>query len=157
MLVDALDAKIVRFFTDSPRSSVLEASRVLKVARATVQSRIDRMIESGVIGSWVPQPDPANFGFPVVAFCSVTITQEIGHDAIIESLRAIPEIIEVHTVTGNSDLMVRIAARSNPDMQRVLDAMIATKSVVRCSSVIVLNSHIQGRTLPLMEAAAESM
>ncbi len=32
MLVDALDAKIVRFFTDSPRSSVLEASRVLKVA-----------------------------------------------------------------------------------------------------------------------------
>jgi Lrp/AsnC family transcriptional regulator for asnA, asnC and gidA len=91
----------------------------------------------------------------VVAFCSVTITQEIGHDAIIESLSAIPEIIEVHTVTGNSDLMVRIAARSNPDMQRVLDAMIATKSVVRCSSVIVLNSHIQGRTLPLMEAAAK--
>ncbi|MDR6687181.1 Lrp/AsnC family transcriptional regulator for asnA, asnC and gidA [Arthrobacter sp. 1088] len=115
------------------------------------------MIENGVIGSWVPQPDPANFGFPVVAFCSVTITQEIGHDAIIQSLSAIPEIIEVHTVTGNSDLMVRIAARSNPDMQRVLDAMIATKSVVRCSSVIVLNSHIQGRTLPLMEAAAKSV
>ena len=38
-----LDAKIVRFFTDSPRASVLEASRVLKVARATVQSRLDRM------------------------------------------------------------------------------------------------------------------
>ncbi len=36
------------------------------------------MIENGVIGSWVPQPDPANFGFPVVAFCSVTITQEIA-------------------------------------------------------------------------------
>ena len=33
MNVDPLDAKIVRFFTDSPRASVLEASRVLKVAR----------------------------------------------------------------------------------------------------------------------------
>src|SRR5450830_1826121 len=78
--VEALDAKIVRFFTDSPRSSVLEASRVLKVARATVQSRLDRMQDGGVIGSWVPQPDPSRFGYPVVAFCSLTINQDLGHD-----------------------------------------------------------------------------
>ena len=45
-------------------------------------------------------------------------------------------------------------SRSNPDLQRVLDAMIATKTVLRSSSVIVLNTHFQGRTLPLLEAAA---
>ena len=38
MNVDSMDAKIVRFFTDSPRASVLEASRVSEIARATVQS-----------------------------------------------------------------------------------------------------------------------
>jgi DNA-binding Lrp family transcriptional regulator len=155
MDVDALDAKIVRFFTDSPRASVLEASRVLNVARATVQSRLDRMQDRGVIGSWVPQPDPARFGFPVVAFCSLTINQDLGHDAVVEALAAIPELIEIHTVSGSSDLMARIAARSNPDLQRVLDAMIATRTVLRSSSVIVLNTHFQGRTLPLLEAAAQ--
>ena len=56
--------------------------------------------------------------------------------------------------SGSSDLMARIAARSNPDLQRVLDAMIATRTVLRSSSVIVLNTHFQGRTLPLLEAAA---
>lgn len=81
MKVDALDAKIVRFLTDTPRGSVLEASRVLGVARATVQSRLDRMAETGVISSWVPRADPAKFGFPVVAFCSLTINQDLGHDA----------------------------------------------------------------------------
>lgn len=70
-MVDALDARIVRFFTEQPRASVLEASRVL-----------------------------------------------------------------------------------GPDLQRVLDAMIATKMVRRASSVIVLNTHFQGRTLNLLEAAA---
>ena len=90
MDVDPLDAKIVRFFTDSPRASVLEASRVLKVARATVQSRLDRMQGAGVIGSWVPQPDPAHFGFPVVAFCSLTINQDLGHDAVVEALAQDP-------------------------------------------------------------------
>ncbi len=76
-----------------------------------------------------------------------------------EALAAIPELIEVHTVSGSSDLMARIAARSNPDLQRVLDAMIATRTVLRVSSVIVLNTHFQGRTfqgrtLNLLEAAA---
>ncbi|MEJ1178368.1 Lrp/AsnC family transcriptional regulator [Arthrobacter sp. R4] len=156
MNVDALDAKIVRFFTDSPRASVLEASRVLGVARATIQSRLDRMTEAGVISSWVPQPDPASFGFPVVAFCSLTINQDLGHDAVAEALAAIPELIEIHTVSGSSDLMARIAARSNPDLQRVLDAMIATKTILRASSVIVLNTHFQGRTLNLLEAAAST-
>lgn len=154
MSVDALDAKIVRFFTDSPRASVLEASRMLAVARATVQARLDRMTAAGIIGAWVPQPDPAKFGFPVVAFCSLTINQDVGHDAVAAALAAIPEIVEVHTVSGSSDLMARLAARSNPDLQRVLDAMIATRTVTRASSVIVLNTHFEGRTLNLLEAAA---
>ncbi|MEE2522419.1 Lrp/AsnC family transcriptional regulator [Pseudarthrobacter sp. J75] len=154
MSVDGIDAKIVRFFTDSPRSSVLEASRILKISRATVQSRLDKMVENGVIGSWVPQPDPAHFGFPVVSFCSLTINQDMGHDTVVEVLAGIPELMEIHTVSGSFDLMVRIVARSNSDLQRVLDAMIATKTILRSSSVIVLNTHFQGRTLPLLEAAA---
>lgn len=154
MNVDALDARIVRLFTDHPRISVLEASRMLKVARATVQSRLDRMSANGVISSWVPQPDPAAFGYPVVAFCSLTINQDLGHDAVVAALSQIPEILEIHTVSGGSDLLARIAARSNPDLQRVLDAIIATRTVLRSSSVLALNTHFQGRTLPLLEAAA---
>ncbi|MFI5085129.1 MAG: Lrp/AsnC family transcriptional regulator [Actinomycetales bacterium] len=153
MTVDALDARIVRIFTDHPRLSVLEASRTLQVARATVQSRLDRMLASGVISSWVPQAEPAAFGYPVVAFCSMTINQDVGHDAVVEALSGIPEILEIHTVSGESDLLARIAARSNLDLQRVLDAIIATRTVIRSSSVIALNTHFQGRTLPLLEAA----
>ncbi len=153
--IDALDARIVRFFTDTPRASVLEASRSLGIARATVQARLDKMIESGVIAAWVPQPDPARFGYPVMAFCSLTINQDVGHNAVAEALAGIPELIEVHTVSGNSDVLVRVAARSNPDLQRVIDAMIATRTVQRASSVIVLDTHFQNRTLDLLESAAQ--
>ncbi|GAB4099663.1 Lrp/AsnC family transcriptional regulator [Sinomonas halotolerans] len=154
MKVDRLDARIVRLFTEEQRMSVLEASRLLKVARATVQARLDRMLSSGVIGRWAPQPEPRAFGFPVVAYCSLTIHQDFGHDVVAEALARIPEVLEVHTVSGDSDLMARVAARSNADLQRVLDAVTATKAVVRSSSVIVLNTHFEGRTLPLLEAAA---
>ena len=154
MKVDELDARIVRLFTDEQRMSVLEASRILRVARATVQARLDRMVSNGVIARWAPQPEPRAFGFPVVAYCSLTIHQGFGHDAVAAALSEIPEVLEVHTVSGDSDFLARVAARSNADLQRVLDAITATRAVVRSSSVIVLNTHFEGRTLPLLEAAA---
>ncbi|GAA1352008.1 Lrp/AsnC family transcriptional regulator [Arthrobacter koreensis] len=156
MATDQLDARIVSLFTDDPRMSVLEASRTLKVARATVQARLDRMQRSGVIAGWGPRLDPAALGYVVTAYCSLTIRQDMGHDAVVAALAEIPEIQEAHTVSGESDLIARVAARSNSDLQRVIDSMVATGAVLRSSSVIVLNTHFEGRMLPLLHAAAGS-
>ena len=156
MATDQLDARIVSLFTDDPRMSVLEASRTLKVARATVQARLDRMQRSGVIAGWGPRLDPAALGYVVTAYCSLTIRQDMGHDAVVAALAEIPEIQEAHTVPGESDLIARVAARSNSDLQRVIDSMVATGAVLRSSSVIVLNTHFEGRMLPLLHAAAGS-
>lgn len=154
MSTDALDAQIIALFTDEPRMSVLEASRALKVARATVQARLDRMQRTGVISGWGPRIDPAALGYAVLAYCSLTISQDTGHDAVVRALAEIPEIQEIHTVSGESDLLARVAARSNSDLQRVIDSIVATRTIVRSSSVIVLNTHFDGRTLPLLHAAS---
>ncbi|MET4061229.1 DNA-binding Lrp family transcriptional regulator [Arthrobacter sp. UYP6] len=154
MPTDALDAQIIELFTDEPRMSVLEASRSLKVARATVQARLDRMQRLGVISGWGPRIDPAALGYTVLAYCSLTISQDSGHDAVVRALAEIPEIQEIHTVSGESDLLARVAARSNSDLQRVIDSIVATRTIVRSSSVIVLNTHFDGRTLPLLQAAS---
>ncbi|MDN3482993.1 Lrp/AsnC family transcriptional regulator [Arthrobacter sp. APC 3897] len=154
MPTDALDARIIALFTDEPRMSVLEASRTLQVARATVQARLDRMQKAGIISGWGPRIDPAALGYSVLAYCSLTINQDSGHDAVVAALARIPEIQEIHTVSGESDLLARVAARSNSDLQRVIDSIVATRTIVRSSSVIVLNTHFDGRTLPLLEAAS---
>ncbi|NYE94710.1 Lrp/AsnC family transcriptional regulator for asnA, asnC and gidA [Psychromicrobium silvestre] len=154
-MIDALDARIVRLYTLEPRISVLEASRQLGIARATVSSRLEKLQASGAIRSWAPSLDPGSFGYPVLAFCFLTIEQPHGHDRVVDALVDIPEIIEVHTVSGESDLLVKVAARSNSDLQRVLDAMAVTEVVVRSSTVLALNTHFEARTLPLFEAAAK--
>jgi DNA-binding Lrp family transcriptional regulator len=152
--IDTLDSQIVTLFAGDPRMSVLEASRVLKVARATVQARLDKMQRSGVIAGWGPRIAPRELGYVVKAYCSLTIRQEAGHDAVATALSDIPEVLELHTVSGESDLLACVVARSNADLQRVLDEITATNTVLRSSSVIVLNSHFEGRTLPLVQAAA---
>lgn len=151
MPVDQLDAELISLFAAEPRISVLEASRRAGVARATVQARMQRLQREGTVRGFGPDIDPAALGYTVVAFCTVEIRQGLGHDAVTDHLVGIPEVLEAHTITGPGDLMVRVAARSNTDLQRVIDLVVADESVTRTSTTIVLRTQIPSRTLPLLE------
>lgn len=154
MQIDQTDARIVKLFSEQPRISVLEASRQLGLARATVQSRLDKLLEHGAVATFAPRLDPANFGYPVSAFVSVRVEQEAGHVSLGEFLAGIPEVTEMHTVSGEYDVFCRVVARSNADLQRVLDRIAAHPTPVRTSSSIVLTTQFEHRTLPALEAAA---
>jgi DNA-binding Lrp family transcriptional regulator len=157
--VDALDARIMMLFATEPRIGVLEASRRLGVARGTVQARLDRLAEAGVITDWAPSVEPSALGFPVSAFATLEIAQGegaggAGHEPVAAHLHDIPEVLEAHTITGGADMMVRLVARSNADLQRVIDEVVRHPNVRRASTVIVLSTEIPARVLPLIEAAA---
>jgi DNA-binding Lrp family transcriptional regulator len=62
-------------------------------------------------------------------------------------------VIEAHTTTGTGDMLVRIVARSNADLQRVIDRLLAAEGVVRASTVIALDTQISARVLPLVREA----
>jgi len=148
--IDALDARVLEAFTEDPALGVLGASRQLGVARGTVQARLDRLVSRGVIRSFAPQVDPAALGYPVTAFCTLEIRQGRGHGPVVEHLAAIPEVLEAHTITGSGDLLVRVVARDNPDLQRVIDRVVDDSHVIRASTAISLATRIDYRTLPLV-------
>jgi len=151
--IDDLDGRILLLFAQEPKIGVLEASRRLGVARGTVQARLDRLESTGVITGWAPTVDPGALGFPVSAFATLEITQAGGHRPVAEHLRAIPEVLEAHTITGAADLLVRLVARSNADLQRVIDEVVASPNIVRASTVIVLATEIPARVTPLIVTA----
>jgi len=152
--IDRLDAALIELLAAEPRVGVLEASRRLGVARGTVQARLDRMTERGVITGYGPEVDAAALGYEVTAFITIEIRQAGGHDPVAERLAAIPEVLEVHTITGAGDMLCRVVARSNADLQRVLDAITSAEGVVRSSTLISLAAQVPYRILPLVRAAA---
>jgi DNA-binding Lrp family transcriptional regulator len=151
--VDRLDRSLLRLLLTEPRLGVLETSRRLGVARGTVQARLDRLQATGVICGWGPQVDPAALGYGVTAFVTLEIQQRRGHQPVAAGLAKIPEVREVHTITGAGDLLCRLVARSNADLQLVIDQVVALEQVGRAVSVIVLSTDIPPRTLPLLRAA----
>jgi DNA-binding Lrp family transcriptional regulator len=154
--VDRLDAALIELLAAEPKVGVLEASRRLRVARGTVQARMDRMQERGVITGYGPEVDPAALGYEVTAFITLEIRQAGGHDPVAERLAAIPEVLEVHTITGAGDMLCRVVARSNADLQRVLDAIVSSEGVVRSATLISLATQVPYRVLPLVRSAVDA-
>src|SRR2546423_6443251 len=150
--IDSLDARLVALLTAHPRIGVLECARRLGVARGTVQARLDRLTERGVVRGYGPDVAPAALGYGVTAFVTLEIRQRYGHDPVAAHLIAIPEVLEAHTITGSSDLLCRIVARSNADLQRVIDLVMSFEGIVRASTIIALEEQIPYRVLPLVRA-----
>jgi DNA-binding Lrp family transcriptional regulator len=141
--LDDLDRRLLRAFTDEPRLSVLEASRRLGVARGTVQARLERLERRGVVATWAPQLSPQAMGWAVTAFVTLEIAQGSGSDGVVEHLRGIPQVLEAHTITGAGDVLCRVVARDNADLQDVLDRVVGSGGVERSSTVIALRTAIE--------------
>lgn len=152
MSVDGLDGRLIALLAAEPRIGVLEMSRRLGVARGTVQARLDRMRAGGVIQGFGPQVDPAALGYPVTAFATLEIVQGQGTD-VRAHLASVPEVLELHTITGRGDMLCRIVARSNADLQRVIDRVVGFEGITRASTTIALENPVPYRTLPLVAQA----
>jgi DNA-binding Lrp family transcriptional regulator len=147
--IDSLDARLLRELDTAPKVGVLELSRRLGVARGTVQARLDRLVERGIIATFSPTLDPEALGYHVTAFATLEIRQGQGVD-VLAHLRTIPEVLEVHTITGQGDMLCRLVAKSNPDLQRVLDQVTQLDAIVRTSTVIAMSNPVRHRVLPLV-------
>jgi DNA-binding Lrp family transcriptional regulator len=156
--MDELDGRLIELFATDPRVGVLEASRRLGVARGTVQARLDKLAATGVVTGWGPDLSPEALGYPVTAFLTLEIRQETtegGHDAVGKHLAGIPEVLEAHTITGAGDMLGRVVARSNADLQRVIDRVLEHPAIERCSTVIALATQVPYRVRPLALATVE--
>ena len=158
MTIDRLDARLIATLRKFPRVGLLEVARQLGVARGTAQARLAKLEARGVITGHGPEVDPAAMGYVVTGFVTLEIRQHhperAAHDAVAEQLADVPEVLEAHTTTGTGDMLVRIVARSNADLQRVIDRLLAADGVVRASTVIALDTQISPRVLPLVRVAA---
>src|SRR3954451_5010593 len=161
--IDQLDAKLLLLLRANPRIGMLDVSRRLGVARGTVQARLEKLQGRGVITGFGPDVEPAEMGYPVLAFVALEIVQGRLDEAV-EGLMKVPEVLEAHGVTGDRDLLCRVVARDHPcrvvardntHLQDVINAMLHTGAVQRSTSSISMPRQIPYRIEPLIEAAGE--
>ena len=139
--LDSLDRRLIGRLRSAPHSTVTELAEVLGCARGTVLTRLRRLEERKVVTGYGPDIDPAAAGFDVLAFTTLAISQG-SHTRVVAHLRGIPEILEIHTVTGSGDLLVRIVARSNDHLHQILQRVVSSVDVSRTETQLALSSTV---------------
>ena len=122
-LIDPLDARILLALDDDPDATTLSISRSLGVARNNVQTRLKRLQAAGALRDFGQRVDHAALGYPLVAFVSLEISQANG-EAAAAGVVALAEVIEIHSTTGDADLLVKVVARDTAHLYGVTNAML---------------------------------
>jgi DNA-binding Lrp family transcriptional regulator len=123
------------------RASTAELARRLGVSRTTVQSRIERLEQRGIIAGYGVRLSPDYEQGLVRAHVLLTVTPKLA-DKVVRSLQALPPVRTLHSVSGNFDMIVIVDAPSIKDLDTLLDEIGAMDGVERTSSSIILSTRI---------------
>ncbi|MDQ1077095.1 MULTISPECIES: Lrp/AsnC family transcriptional regulator [Microbacterium] len=150
--LDAVDLDLLRALSADPRATVVALAEKLGLSRNTVQARMSRLERGGVFLSYERTLSAEALGFPIEAFLQVTVRQA-ELPAIREELAKVPEVLQAHGLSGQVDLLVRVACR---DTQHLFDTdarILAIEGVERTETSLVMGEVIGYRVGPLMDLA----
>lgn len=141
--IDETDTELLALLRRDARAPVAELARKLGLARTTVQTRIDRLVERGVIAGFTLRTGDA-MAAPIRATALVSIAPRTG-PGVLSRLRSLPNVEAVVTVSGRVDLLVQISARSTQELDQTLDEIAEAKGVQSSESFIHLSTKIDRR------------
>lgn len=148
--LDALDRRLLLELVRDPRAQISELSEKLGVARNTAQSHVRHLMRAGVIRPAGRDVDLTRLGYDVQAFVTIEVTHR-ELDGVIAGLRMLPQVLEVHEISGRGDVWCRVTATDTQQLQQALRSILRLKGVIRTETVLALHEHIPYRTEPLLE------
>jgi DNA-binding Lrp family transcriptional regulator len=148
--LDRLDVRLLDVLTRKGRVGIVELATELGIARNTVQARLRRLEEAGVMNGFLPSVDLAQAGVSTQAFIGLEVQQ--GRLAeIVAALTQIPQVLEVHATTGREDLLVRAATVSQAGLQEMIERIVAIEGVVHSTTTLALTTPLPYRVIPLLQ------
>lgn len=153
--LDHVDLELLAALSGDPRATVVALADRLGLSRNTVQARMARLERAGVFLSFERSISSTALGFPLEAFINVQLRQ-VEIPRITEELAGIPEVVQAHGLSGQMDLLVRVACRDARHLFDVDARVLAIEGVERTETHLVMGEVIPYRLTPLMELARRS-
>ena len=154
-MLDIIDFKILEHLqTDAKTPQAAIAERV-GLSTPAVNERIRKLEIAGVIQSYVARLNPTTVGLGVSAFVEVYVEKASYEAAFIDRMQGVREIQEIHHVTGESSLILKVRTQSIESLRALLiDVINASEGVRQTRTAIVLDTPKEETRIALGAASS---
>lgn len=133
------DRQLLSLLRDNARESIATLARKLRVSRGTVQNRLSRLEQEGVIVGYTVRVKPGTQAHRIRAVMTISIEGSTTN-AVLQTLRGDPNVHTLHTTNGRWDVIAEIHADTLESFDQVLGRIRLIPGISSSETSILLST-----------------
>jgi DNA-binding Lrp family transcriptional regulator len=137
--MDDIDRRLVSLLRHDARATIASLAKALGVARGTVQNRMARLERNGTIAGYTVRLKPQVDEHRIRALMTIAVEGN-RNEAVLEALKGLPAVVELHTTNGRWDIVAELRADSLASFDQVLRRIGQVDGVSRTETSLLLST-----------------
>lgn len=155
-LLDEVNLRILDILGRDASRPFVDIAKELEISDATVHIRVKRLQAAGILRKFTITTDNVLLGYDHLAFVGINLSKG-SRDEVLVSLSQLEEILELHEMYGQFDLLVKIRSRNLEEMRDIIANKISKiPQITEAQSMMVLKTIKEEHTVPLKRDIADA-
>ena len=144
----------MKIVINNARIPFLEVARACNVSGAAVHQRIRKLTDIGIIKGSNYIVDPEKMGYETCAFIGIYLKDPELFDDVVAALSKVPEVVECHYTTGKYDMFIKMYARNNRHLMKIIHDRLQGIGIARTETLISFTEGLH-RQVPILSELDE--
>lgn len=155
-LLDEVNLRILDILGRDASRPFVDIAKELEISDATVHIRVKRLQSAGILRKFTITTDNVLLGYDHLAFVGINLSKG-SRDEVLVALSQLEEILELHEMYGQFDLLVKIRSRNLEEMRDIIANKISKiPQITEAQSMMVLKTIKEEHTIPLKRDIADA-
>ena len=140
--IDNIDLKILNVLSKNAKMPYTEVAKKVFVSGGTVHVRMRKLEKMGVVRGTKLDIDYDKLGYNISSYMGIYLEKSYLYKETVKSIKKIPEIVEIHAITGQYTIFIKIICKDTSHFRNFLDTVHKVKGITRTETFMSFEETI---------------
>ena len=140
--IDNIDLKILNVLSKNAKMPYTEVAKKVFVSGGTVHVRMRKLEKMGIVRGTKLDIDYDKLGYNISSYMGIYLEKSFLYKETVKSLKKIPEIVEIHAITGQYTIFIKIICKDTSHFRNFLDTVHKVKGITRTETFMSFEETI---------------